>query len=615
MPPPETEPEPEAEASAVLAVLVRGEAEDAREIREALIRAGAERLSEATADGERFLESRAPALDLVRAALGLRGRHRWKRLAGVGIASTSSGARELARRSRRGEILTSNAVRYALGEQVHAEPRDDETFVVAEVVEPAADRRFDWQTAVQTAAAVVGAVAGLAVWVVLVGGATMWARFHHAKVPEAQAVAVLPREVLMTVGTHVLTVMLFFTLPIALAAYFASRSVVARIASTVASTGLTALLAVLKAGWYGIVVLLVSLVLALLVFAEFFDVEPEWAVGILLFAIAAGIVLFLVLWWLPERRKIARGLAVFTIVFASAGVVAALHEFGSSSIRVDRAAVRLDDGDPWEGLFIARKNGALYVARRREPNDGETAWCRIHVIPVDTVRSLRIRAYRPDDEYDCSRERVPDRDPRSSTEPPDPERTVTVTGTVSVAGNVAPQPVTVTVVTPPGPRGPRGLQGEQGPEGPRGPQGPPGPIDAEELPPGSRLLISAPVYSPATLHDTGAFFVKVRVTTEGGRPVDDVRVHVRSNPTYFGANDGWTEPDGWAAVCLDPPKDSKLPFGQGRGVALFVRAWYDPGPVLASSSGRRLVRLPLGPRPAANQRGTAKQRGTVCVRP
>jgi hypothetical protein len=512
--PPEAEPEPEAEASAVLAVLVRGEAEDAREIREALIRAGAERLSETTADGDRFLESRAPALDLVRAALGLRGRHRWRRLAGVGIASTFKQARELARRSRsrRGEILTSNAVRYALGEQLHAEPVDRETFAVAEVVEPAADRRFDWQTAVQTAAAVVGAVAGLAVWVVLVGGATMWARFNRADVPETQAVAVLPREQLFTVGMHVLTVMLLFTLPVAVAAYFASRRVVAR----VASTGRAALGATFETGWYGVGAVIVSVAAVLFLFWLLFDVEPLWGAGILLFSIAAGVVLFLVLWWLPERRRIARGLAIFTIVFVSAGMIAALHEFGSTHDRVDLASVRLENGGAWDALFIARKGDDVYLARERDHED-EGKRCRIHVISVDTVRSLRIRAYGEHD-FDCTGKLAEDPEPAAPAETTEPGKTVTVTGTITVAGNVPPEPVTVTVVTPPGPRGPRGLQGEQGPEGPRGPQGPPGPIDAEELPPGSRLLISAPVYAPAILHDTGAFFVKVRVTPKAGSP-------------------------------------------------------------------------------------------------
>jgi hypothetical protein len=117
--------------------------------------------------------------------------------------------KRLLREAGPGEILVSNEFRDLFdlgGSSLVAAKRKAGGFRLYGLREPPSDssatRRFDLDTLLKVA----GAATALAAWVAIVGGATMWARFHAAGVPEGEGVSVLPREVLIAQGLRTLLV-------------------------------------------------------------------------------------------------------------------------------------------------------------------------------------------------------------------------------------------------------------------------------------------------------------------------------------------------------------------------------------------------------------------------
>jgi hypothetical protein len=287
---------------------------------------------------------------------------------------------------------------------------------------------------------------------------------------------------------------------------------------------------------------------------------------------------------------------VFAIVLASAGVIGALREFGSRSIRLDRAELMLTgESQLGDALFIARTSDTLYVARDGDKRFG----CRIEVIPNDTVRSLRLREFRRDKSgcKESDAEVVPVRTTRTTTiTVTEPARTVTVaSGTVTIAPStvtvpgrpvtVQAKPVTVTRT-----------QEVERPAGAHRLDDGRWAIPIQSVRPPLRLMISAPTYSRPLLQDTSALQATFDVKAVRGYVVEGARVYVRAlRANYFEpVKEATSDSHGVARICLRPT--SELPFGSSVRIALFVRAWNPDEPLLAGSSQRRLVELRLGPR-------------------
>jgi outer membrane protein OmpA-like peptidoglycan-associated protein len=83
-----------------------------------------------------------------------------------------------------------------------------------------AARESRWTLAVQ----VLGAGAGIAAWVIVVGGARMWARLMAIDAPASQTVTVLPKELLVAEGVRTLIVPLLLGGAIAILTYLSRRA-------------------------------------------------------------------------------------------------------------------------------------------------------------------------------------------------------------------------------------------------------------------------------------------------------------------------------------------------------------------------------------------------------
>ena len=562
-------------------------------IRQALVDAGARGLREF--EPAAGWEVEAAPLVLIRIAEAAGKKLGWTPQVGMGIASSHEQARQLAEQSVDRTIVVARPIYERVREAVvaHADPSGEAVIVTALV--DAARPSFDWQTWVQTGAAIVGAAAGLAVWVVLVGGATMWVRLNRADVPETQAVAALPRSVLGAVGLQVLAVILLFTIPLTL--LVVALGALGRRRVTDAVSGAAKFMpqvSVKQAAAVGTI----ALVLALYTFYRFFHVRPWWGVWIFLSAAVGGVLVYVV-FGLLSNRQIARALAVSAIVFLTAGWIAGLREVGSVGVRIDRAAVMVDgDSHAWEGLFIARTSDTLVVARPGP--DGERFGCRIHLIANENVRFLRVREYRDRDTgFSCNDPSGDASMPPRPTPPPAPAPpTGTPPPTQPTAVTVT-VPVTVTVVGEGRPtNGDNGAPGDEGqtnePSGEKLPRKG-SLIDIDAVKPPLRLAISPPEYLPRPLQDTSPLKATFVITAvPGDYLVQGARVYARSLATYLTSDEALSNEKGEAVLCLTPR--SGLPFRRGARIPLFIRAWDPAGPPVSATSQRRLVRLYLGKR-------------------
>lgn len=120
-----------------------------------------------------------------------------------------------------------------------------------------------------------------------------------------------------------------------------------------------------------------------------------------------------------------------------------------------------------------------------------------------------------------------------------------------------------------------------------------GPINANEVTPPNRLVISGVAFSPQRLTTRAPFQARFRVTDVHGRPVGGALVYAIALPY------GWVKPapeattgtDGWATIQFTPT--SNLPFNNS-ALVLFVRARKASDPLLAGVSNRRLVQIRIG---------------------
>jgi hypothetical protein len=193
---------------------------------------------------------------------------------------------------------------------------------------------------------VLGASAGVAALMALLGGALLWLRFDELGLPADRAVTLLPRELLITVGAHAL---------------------VAPLVAALVAVGLIWLLddgrgfvAIVVAG-IGVVVML-SQVDELLVF--------PWG-----FVTFAAVVLGLALIFATARRRPGSGgkapsrkpvLWVVFAVFLAAGTVVALVRTGGEPKMEPIAVLLKDPDDQLAGFYIGESSDELHIAQLRQ---------------------------------------------------------------------------------------------------------------------------------------------------------------------------------------------------------------------------------------------------------
>lgn len=220
-----------------------------------------------------------------------------------------------------------------------------------------------WIEPIATAA---GAVAGLVIFVHLLGGIVMWLRFRKAGLPADQAVALMSREQMLTVGLRLIVLPMIVSgiLAIALVLLGKRRSVDGRFG--------TALRRVLL-GLSSVVVLVL-----------FYTLPASWAS---LTWVALVLVIFY--WWrgFGARHRPADQLSSWRLA-AVAVLAAAIISLGrqiDQPVQLLQTTVALGSGahaTQVEGVFVAASDTAVYV--------GNTATHKITAIRRDDVTSITL---------------------------------------------------------------------------------------------------------------------------------------------------------------------------------------------------------------------------------
>jgi hypothetical protein len=86
---------------------------------------------------------------------------------------------------------------------------------------PPAEQESGWQFGWQTLLGIVGAAAAIGVWINVVGGAVLWARFDAAGLPASQVVGIVPNTTLLAIGIRALALPLFVGI-VAVAVFYIS---------------------------------------------------------------------------------------------------------------------------------------------------------------------------------------------------------------------------------------------------------------------------------------------------------------------------------------------------------------------------------------------------------
>lgn len=210
-------------------------------------------------------------------------------------------------------------------------------------------------------------LAALAVYVQLVGGAVMWARYHSAGIPEMQTITALPPEFLLVIGISALLV------PVAIGI---GAAVLQYVISPENETG------VLPSGFCFVLLLLAGLGVVMAVWIV--DDLATWA----RVTLAAGAVLGAVAVWLVARRSskfVSLALLFFLFGALYGGAFKVVREL-SINPRFDLAVVfRGEERRPAAGLYLARTSDDVLIAR--EAPDRRREWQTI-VIPKDQVTTL-----------------------------------------------------------------------------------------------------------------------------------------------------------------------------------------------------------------------------------
>lgn len=219
---------------------------------------------------------------------------------------------------------------------------------------------------IKIAMQVLAGVAGLGAVVTFAGGVVVWLRLHHLGLPADQAVALLPKELLVVVGAHALV------LPIVAGALAALG--LARLGSSAADT-LTGSFKVALGATVAVAIVLVWLVV------NGYDWLPEQAV-----AYAAVIAGAIVVHRTAKRSVLRRHIAeVVLVVFTACGVVVAVVT-ESAKPEMEPVAILLKGDKAVNGFYVGQTSDRVYVAPLPGLGDPGDPFADA---PIDRVVELR----------------------------------------------------------------------------------------------------------------------------------------------------------------------------------------------------------------------------------
>ena len=210
-----------------------------------------------------------------------------------------------------------------------------------------------------------GAAAGIVVLLSLVGSSIMWARFHALDLPATRAVALLPRDFLISVGATTLVLSMLLGV-VAVAVLHAIRSLLPPDVEYVASY----ILVFILAG----VLLIVLAILPLTASQRLLTAAAAAVAGGAFIAIEASV---------ESGRRV--GYSLFFLITVLGGVLGFARNYGQP-VKLDLALIQLKDGSLTSGAYVATSDEGVYFA----PDSFDRVYGQLAVIPRDQVASISI---------------------------------------------------------------------------------------------------------------------------------------------------------------------------------------------------------------------------------
>jgi hypothetical protein len=231
----------------------------------------------------------------------------------------------------------------------------------------------------------LGAVAagiGVLGFVTFFGGAILWIRFDQAELPANEAVAVVPREVLLTTGASFLVPAMMLSLGAVLVVVLIRLVLHNRGQATSAPGGGDAP----APGRFEAALLFLVLIVEIgLVWSDAVNVSVPRAMALVAFGAGTLAISWFVL--LSTRRLVWFGLALFGAV--SAFTVATTYFRTTDRPKLEPVALLRDAEGPRTGFFVARRSDYIYFGRGPRTTD-TPGGARLVAIPTADVTDISI---------------------------------------------------------------------------------------------------------------------------------------------------------------------------------------------------------------------------------
>ncbi len=246
------------------------------------------------------------------------------------------------------------------------------------------DSRKTFATSLQ----VLGASAGIAAFFTFLGGALMWIRFDELRLPADRSVALLPKELLLTVGAHALVgpVLVSLLVLVALVAFEPTEE------ETNDEGQATGRWVLKKRFWafLGVVLVLGGAFCVLEVID--YDLVPEEL--IMYGALGLGLVAIVLTARKETRRKLLLGVTCVTVLLVG-GVLAVVKTLGAP--KMEPVAVVLKKEAGFGGFLVGETADRLFVVPlpgSGDPGDpfADAEVDRLVVLSRDDVDRLAVRA-------------------------------------------------------------------------------------------------------------------------------------------------------------------------------------------------------------------------------
>jgi len=231
-------------------------------------------------------------------------------------------------------------------------------------------RRPAWQALV----ALAGAATAIVIFVYLVGGAIVWERLHILRLPANQAVAPLPRDLLLVDGVRALA------WPIALALAAAILVIVLTRVIGSGQVPVRTVFLVLLVVW------LTALVLAILEALFKWTFSVTWQQVTFTASLGVIVVVGFAAVLLSKEADVRRVVVAAALAMAAVAVVVEAVDIRSPPVRMESARVLLAGGKVARGFYIGANSDTVYLA----PNTGSHVCGRIVAVPQRRVARVDV---------------------------------------------------------------------------------------------------------------------------------------------------------------------------------------------------------------------------------